>query len=163
MAHGLLAERRGAPHRTGPFGDAIMSIGTICTHLPETTTRSETIRRAAEQMAAQDVGSLIVTDDEGRPEGIVTDRDIVLRCVAEGLSPDDTFVGDVMTGGVSAVHQDTSVEVGLERMANDEVRRLAVVDDHDKVIGIVTLDDILGGIIEQTEEVGRLLREQVRV
>lgn len=140
-----------------------MSIGTICTHLPETTTRSETIRRAAEQMAAQDVGSLIVTDDEGRPEGIVTDRDIVLRCVAEGLSPDDTFVGDVMTGGVSAVHQDTSVEVGLERMANDEVRRLAVVDDHDKVIGIVTLDDILGGIIEQTEEVGRLLREQVRV
>jgi predicted transcriptional regulator len=63
---------------------------------------------------------------------------------------------------VSAVREDTSVEVGLERMANDEIRRLAVVDDADKVVGIVTLDDILGGIIEQTEDVGRLLREQVR-
>jgi CBS domain-containing protein len=139
-----------------------MTIGTICTRLPETTTRSETVRRAAEQMAAQDVGSLIVTDDAGRPEGIVTDRDVVIRCVAEGLSPDDMLVADVMTAGVSAVREDTSVEVGLERMANDEIRRLAVVDDADKVVGIVTLDDILGGIIEQTEDVGRLLREQVR-
>lgn len=140
-----------------------MTVGAICTRVPETTSRLDTIRTAAEQMAGQDVGALIVTDTEGHPEGILTDRDIVVRCVAEGLSPGDTTVGDIMTGGVTTVLQETRVEVALEMMANEEVRRLAVVNEADRVVGIITLDDIMGGIVEQTEEVGRLLRGQVHV
>jgi CBS domain-containing protein len=140
-----------------------MRIGAICTRLPETTTRLITVRHAAEQMALRDVGALIVTDAEGRAEGILTDRDVVIRCVAEGRSPEETAVEEVMSSSVTTAHEDTTVEIGLEMMANAEVRRLVVLNDAGRVVGIITLDDMLGGIIEQSDDVGRLLHGQVRI
>jgi CBS domain-containing protein len=96
------------------------------------------------------------------PEGIVTDRDIVLRCVAEELHPEKTKVARVMTTEVHTIHEDVSVEVALEEMADKEVRRLVVVNDAGRVAGIVSLDDFLEGIVEATTDVGRLLRRQVQ-
>jgi CBS domain-containing protein len=140
-----------------------MNIGSMCTRLPETTSRLDSVRHAATQMAGQDVGSLIVTDNTGRPEGIVTDRDIVVRCIAEGLGPDDTPVKDVMTDAVTTVLEGASVEDALALMADQEVRRLVVVADDGRIAGIVTLDDMLSRIVDQADEVGRLLRGQVQV
>lgn len=140
-----------------------MTVGQACTRLPEATTRLDTVAQAAYQMAAGDTGSLVVTNSGGEAEGILTDRDIVIRCVAEGLAPETTSVGEIMTARVSTIHEDARVEIGLEQMAEDEVRRLVVVNDAGRVSGIVSLDDFLSGIIEQADEVGRLLRAQVHV
>ena len=140
-----------------------MTVGQICTRFPEATTRLDTVAQAAYQMAASDIGALVVTNRSGEPEGILTDRDIVTRCVAEGLPPDTTPVETIMTEGVSTIHEDARVEIGLEQMAEEEVRRLVVVNDAGRVSGIVSLDDFLSGIIEQADEVGRLLRAQVHV
>lgn len=140
-----------------------MDIGEVCVRFPETTSARDTVQHAGAQMAASEVGALIVTGEEGRPEGILTDRDIVVRCVAEGLAPADTPVRDVMTESITTVFESDSIEAALEVMADQEVRRLVVVDAAGRVVGIVALDDLLSRIIDQADEVGRLLRGQVRV
>jgi CBS domain-containing protein len=114
-------------------------------------------------MLDQEVGTLVVTDGDGRPEGIVTDRDIVVRCVAEELAPARTKVRDVMTSDVHTVAEDTSLEAAMEAMADREVRRLIVINDAGRVCGIVSLDDFLEGLAATSEDIGRLLRRQVHV
>lgn len=140
-----------------------MNVGRICTRLPETTHADASVLAAAQQMAAQEVGSLVVTDSGGRPAGIVTDRDIVVRCLAEELPPGETTVSEIMTPGPVTVWEDTEVEAALETMADKEVRRLVVLDEAERAVGIVSLDDFLEGIMAQSVEVGRLLRRQVHV
>jgi CBS domain-containing protein len=140
-----------------------MNVGTICTRLPETTYVDTNVLAAAQQMAAQEVGTLVVTDGGGRPAGIVTDRDIVVRCVAEGLPVDNTKVSEIMTQSPVTVWEDTEVEAALETMADQEVRRLVVLDGAERVVGIVSLDDFLEGLMAASEDVGRLLRRQVHV
>ena len=139
-----------------------MNVAAICTRLPETISPEDTVLTASRQMMDHEVGTLVVTDGAGMPVGIVTDRDIVIRCVAEGLNPEKTKVARVMTTEVHTVHEDMSVEVGLEELADKEVRRLVVVNDAGRVAGIVALDDFLEGIVEATADVGRLLRRQVQ-
>jgi CBS domain-containing protein len=140
-----------------------MNVGRMCTRLPETTPVDASVLVAAQQMAAQEVGTLVVTDGEGRPTGIVTDRDIVVRCVAEGLPIEDTRVSEIMTPSPVTVWEDTEVEVALEMMADQEVRRLVVLDNAERVVGIASLDDFLEGLMEASEDIGRLLRRQVHV
>jgi predicted transcriptional regulator len=140
-----------------------MTVASICTRLPETTSGDETVLNVAKRMVSQDVGTLVVTDRDGEAEGIVTDRDIVIRCVAEGLKPDRTKVREVMSIEVQSVHEDTAVEVALEMMADKEVRRLVVVNSAGRVIGIVSLDDFLEGLVAASEDIGRLLRRQVHI
>jgi len=140
-----------------------MNVASICTRLPETITPADTVLSVARQMLEHEVGSLVVAGEDGVPEGIVTDRDIVLRCVAEELRPDKTEVRRIMTLEVHTVHEDAPIEVALEQMADKEVRRLVVVNDAGRVAGIVSLDDMLEGIVESTADVGRLLRRQVQV
>jgi CBS domain-containing protein len=140
-----------------------MKVGQMCTRLPETTDVHTSVLAAAQQMAAQEVGTLVVTDTGGRPTGIVTDRDLVVRCLAEELPPAETTVAEIMTRGPVTVWEDTEVEAALETMADKEVRRLVVLNDAERVVGIVSLDDFLEGIMAQSEEVARLLRHQVHV
>jgi CBS domain-containing protein len=140
-----------------------MTVASICTRLPETTSPDVTVLAAAQHMLAQDVGTLVVTDGEGHPEGILTDRDIVIRCVAEELAPARTKVRDVMTSDVHTVSEDATLEAAVETMADHEVRRLVVVNDAGRVCGIVSLDDFLESLATATEDIGRLLRRQVHV
>ena len=138
-----------------------MNVAAICTRLPETISRDDTVLTAAKQMLEHEVGSLVVTDEDGLPDGIVTDRDIVLRCVAEELRAEKTSMARIMTPEVHTVHEDAAIEAALEQMADREVRRLVVVNDAGRVAGIVALDDFLEGIVEAAADVGRLLRRQV--
>jgi CBS domain-containing protein len=140
-----------------------MTVASICTRLPETTSPEDTVLSAAQRMVSQEVGTLVVTDRDGQPEGIITDRDIVIRCVAEELQPSRTRVAQVMSRDVQTVHEDTAVEVALETMADREVRRLVVVNDAGRVAGIVSLDDFLEGVVAASEDIGRLLRRQVHL
>jgi CBS domain-containing protein len=140
-----------------------MTVASICTRLPETVSAKDTVLVAAQQMLEHDVGTLVVTDAEGQPEGIVTDRDIVMRCVAEELAPGKTKIRDVMTGDVHTVYEDETLEAALEMMADKEVRRLVVVNGAGRVSGIVALDDFLEGLVASAEDIGRLLRRQVHV
>ena len=102
---------------------------------------NETIQRAAGMMRDEGVGCLVVVE-RGRPFGIVTDRDLVVRGLAQGCDP-SAMVGDCTTYGplTASVHE--SIETVAGRMKLHGVRRLPILDDAGSAVGIVTADDLL--------------------
>jgi CBS domain-containing protein len=111
-----------------------------------------TIHDAAATMSTEGVGSLIVTDG-GRPVGMVTDRDIVLRGVARGV-PADGRIDSLMSMGVTTVAADADVSELVHVFGTHAVRRVPVVDG-DRVVGMVSLDDMM---IQLTTQLGDLTR-----
>lgn len=96
---------------------------------------------AAEVMRDQDVGVLPVSDG-GRTIGMLTDRDIVVRALADYKDPAQTQVREVITPRVSTVYFDQDVSDAAELMAKDQVRRLLVLDRQQKPVGILSLGDV---------------------
>jgi CBS domain-containing protein len=101
---------------------------------------NQTIREAASAMAEADVGSLPVGEND-RLVGMITDRDIVLRAVAQGRDP-KTPIRDVMTDHIEYCFEDDDVGSAAETMANLGVRRLAVLNRDKRLVGIVALSNI---------------------
>lgn len=100
----------------------------------------DTIERAAQAMGAIDAGILPVTDGE-RLIGMITDRDIAVRGVAEGCGP-DARVGDIMSQEVKYCFDDADTDEVLDNMAQIQVRRMPVVDHSKRLVGIVSLADL---------------------
>jgi CBS domain-containing protein len=113
----------------------VMTPDAVAAH-PETT-----LMAAAEMMRLLNVGSLPVIEDE-RVVGIVTDRDIVVRGLALGFNPRGATVADVMTRNVQTCSVDDDVEEVARQMRDLQVRRLLVVDEQERLIGIVSLGDL---------------------
>jgi CBS domain-containing protein len=112
----------------------------IMTHDPRTVDADDPVVEAARQMRDGDVGDVIVTR-EGQVTGIVTDRDIVVRAVADGRPPESTPVSDVTTSDVQALAPSQSVDEAVQAMREHDIRRLPVVDGG-RPVGIVSLGDL---------------------
>jgi CBS domain-containing protein len=112
----------------------------IMTRDPRTVDASDTIIDAARAMRDADIGDVIVTDG-GQVSGIVTDRDIVVRGVADGREPESTKVSDVCSTDVEAIEPDASVDDALRLMREHDIRRLPVVKDG-QAVGILSLGDL---------------------
>lgn len=139
-----------------------MSAGRICTRVTQTAAPEETIREAAARMDQEGVGTLVVLDDARRPIGILTDRDVAVRCVARSLDADATRVSQLMSVPVSSVHEDTPIESALRMMAGAKARRSLVVDSDGALVGVLALDDVLELLAEEAEAIGNLIRVQAR-
>ncbi|MDF3036455.1 MAG: histidine kinase, partial [Paucimonas sp.] len=114
----------------------------VMTQNPVSVSPQETIRRAAETMDDLNVGVLPVCDGP-RLVGLLTDRDIVVRAVAAGLSPSEAMVGEAMSVNVHRCFIDQPVDEVLEMMGDLQIRRLPVCDrDTGNLIGIVSLGDM---------------------
>ena len=135
-----------------------MSVGRICVRTVHVAAPDESVRQAAQRMQEANVGTLVVVDADRGPVGVLTDRDVTLRCVAAGLDPEATSIQDVMTAPVRSVHESTPIEDALRRMAGAETRRLVVTDDSGQLAGLLALDDVLELLVEEAEAIGRLLR-----
>lgn len=116
-----------------------------------------TVEEAAQAMADADVGSLPVLR-RGKAVGILTDRDIAIRVVAEGLSPRETRIEQVMTSDVVSCSEDEDVEAAARLMCDNRIRRLIVVDDVGEFAGVVSLADLA----LRSGEGERVLRELSR-
>ena len=108
---------------------------------------SETISRAAQRMAELDVGAMPICGEDDRLKGMLTDRDIVIKVIAEGRNPDEVTAGELGQGKPVTVGADDSVEVAIETMKDHAVRRLPVIDGHD-LIGIVSQGDLAREVAE---------------
>ncbi|WP_435348893.1 CBS domain-containing protein [Haloarchaeobius sp. HRN-SO-5] len=93
-------------------------------------------------MKEENVGSVVVEDDD-RPVGIVTDRDLTLKVLEPREDPGEVSVAQIMTENPTTVHEDDGVFDVTQTMLDAEVRRMPVVDDDGKIAGIVTLDDFV--------------------
>lgn len=105
-------------------------------------TPDESCTLAARLLHRHNVGSLPVCGADGKLRGIVTDRDIVLRCVAAESDPQTTKVREIMSRGVQYVTPADDVREATRKMATSQIRRLPVVDDGGKVIGMLSLGDM---------------------
>lgn len=137
-----------------------MSVGRICVRSVVVAEPDESVRDAARRMRSEEVGTLVVLDSEDRPEGILTDRDVVVRCVAEYEDPDAMPISAAMTGPVRTISEEAPVEDALSRMASGGTRRLVVTDDGERLVGVLALDDVLDLLAEEVETIGRLLGRQ---
>jgi CBS domain-containing protein len=115
------------------------TIRDVMTENPSTLEASATVQEAAELMEREDIGNVLVVEN-GEVQGIVTDRDIVVRVLAKGNGP-DASVREACTTDVKALSPDDSVQDAIEQMKQGDVRRLPVVDDG-KPVGIVSLGDL---------------------
>jgi len=113
----------------------------VMTTNPETLPESTTVREAAEAMRANDIGDVVVVDDNGKLSGILTDRDIVVRVVAEGRDPRTTRIGDIASRDLTAVSPEDPVDRAVQLMRDKAIRRLPAVDKG-KPVGIVSIGDL---------------------
>ena len=105
----------------------------------------ETVAVAARTLAQYNVGALPVCGSDGRLQGVVTDRDLVTRCLASGRSPAVTAVSEVMTAQVLAVDPDMDLVEAAQIMGSRQVRRLPVVEQG-RLCGMVSLGDLAGAM-----------------
>jgi len=117
-----------------------MKISEVMTRDVQTVRPDQPVQQAASFMLSADAGSIPVTDD-GRLIGMITDRDIAVRGVAKGYGP-DTPVRELMTDDVICVRDDDDVDDAAAKMSDAQVRRLPVIDDQERLCGIVSLGDL---------------------
>jgi CBS domain-containing protein len=122
-----------------------MDIKDIMTRDPVCVTPEATVREAAQIMKTEDVGLVPVVDDNGerRLVGVITDRDIALRCVAEGRDG-DCRVSEVMsTGNIATCQMNDHVNRVMDAMRTEKVRRIPIVDERGGLVGIVSQADVV--------------------
>jgi len=139
-----------------------MSSGKVCVRRVVFAEGRESVREAALRMTREEVGTLVVLDEARRPTGILTDRDVMVRCVAPGRDPEATAVAEVMSAPVASVEEATPVEDALDRMRVLRVRRLPVVDEQGALVGLLALDDVLELLAEESATIGAILRRPRR-
>jgi len=113
----------------------------VMTANPSTVSQKDSIRDAASIMAKEDTGVVPVVDGR-KVVGIVTDRDIVVRLVAEGKDPSTSKVSECMSKSVRSVKEDTPVDDVLALMSSAQVRRVPVINSNDELVGIISIGDI---------------------
>lgn len=118
-----------------------MKVSDIMTGHVVTVNQKDPITAAARLMKRHNLGALPVCDDSGKLRGLVTDRDIVTRCVAMDYDPADTQLREIMTRGVLTCKSTDDVEKAVSAMGREQVRRIPVTEDG-KPVGMIALADI---------------------
>ncbi len=127
-------------------------------------TPADTVSDAARLMKKEDIGPVLIVDNDSNKTlvGIVTDRDLVLKVIAEGLDPKTTRVQDVMSKKLVTCHTNDDVEKAMNAMAQFQLRRIPVVGENMKLVGIISQADVATRVDEprKTAEVVREISQE---
>ena len=115
---------------------------------------NESVLDAAKQLAQLNVGSMPICGEDDRLKGMITDRDIVVKVLAQGKDVSSTKVSEIAEGKPVTIGADDSVDEALKTMSENKVRRLPVIDGHD-LVGVVSIADLAGEIDD--DKVGDLV------
>ena len=128
----------------------------------EVTVRpNETISAAVHKLAEHDRGSLVVCDDEDKLVGIVTERDLVTKCFTSGKALDKIKIKDVMTKKVAVGNPEDDLSYAISVMKEKRIRHIPIVDAQEKVIGMISMRDLLGVQLEQCNTEVRFLTDYI--
>jgi len=120
----------------------MMQVSDVMTRNAECARPDDTLQQAARKMRDLDVGALPVCGNDERLAGMITDRDITIRAVAEGWDARGKRVGDILTEGISWCFEDQDVEEAARMMRERQIRRLVVLNRDKRLVGIVSLGDL---------------------
>ncbi|CEA09272.1 Hypoxic response protein 1 [Arthrobacter saudimassiliensis] len=132
----------------------MLTVREIMTGNAECIGENDTLEAAARKMADLDVGALPICGEDNRLKGVVTDRDIVVRVLAEGTDPRSVKAGELGTGEPVTIGADDGIDEAIETMKTHRIRRLPVIDGHD-LVGMLSQADIARNYPE--DEVGGLV------
>jgi CBS domain-containing protein len=130
---------------------AALRVAELMTRGVELVAAQATVQEAAVRMAEHDIGAVLVGSVE-RLEGVLTDRDVLLRLVVNGIDAAQVPVGEVMSTTVFTCLPDASPEEALREMQERQVRRLPVVDEGGRVVGIVVRSELLRALAGRAGE-----------
>ncbi|MGE5443187.1 MAG: CBS domain-containing protein [Ignavibacteriales bacterium] len=136
-----------------------MSIGNLCRREIICVNPGTTVKEVAKLMGEKNIGSTIVVR-EGKPIGILTDRDILLRVMNNGLDPEKTSVDEVMTEPIVTLREDTGLFEALQQIKGKGIRRFPIVDAKGNLQGIMTLDDILYLLGKEMSDVAIIIEKE---
>ena len=136
-------------------GSGSRQIRDVMTTNPQTVNEGDNLREAARIMKAQDTGVVPVVDGR-KIIGLITDRDIVVRGLAEGKNLESTNVNEVMTKSVRSVRETATIDEALDLMSKADIRRIPVVNDNQELVGIVSIGDI-SKMANREDKVGKTL------
>ncbi len=142
-----------------------VTVGEIAQRKVITGSEAETAEELAYKMREHGIGSVVIVNEKNEPIGIVTERDLVIKVVSRGLKPDEVVAKEIMSSPVITVEEDVDVNEAVEIMANKGIRRLPIVDEDGKLVGIVTMQDILRvepHILRTIEEEMERFKEELR-
>ncbi len=134
-----------------------MRVAEVMTRGVDPIDPAATVQEAATVMAELDVGSVLVGTPEGL-DGILTDRDIILRLVVDGRSSAHVPVREIMSTRIFSCREDDAIETVFTQMRERQIRRMPVVDEGGRPVGIVALSDI-ARFVESPERITETLRE----
>jgi CBS domain-containing protein len=137
-----------------------MTIANICVRNVDLAEKEESVWQAAVRMRQRAVGTLVIVDAAKQPIGIITDRDLMERVVAEGRDARNTLVGAIMTRDPMTIAEDEPTQVALPRMRRGGFRRLPVVNGQGTLVGLVSMDDILMLLSEELAQIGQLVKRE---
>ncbi|HEX9501246.1 MAG TPA: CBS domain-containing protein [Thermoanaerobaculia bacterium] len=129
----------------------------VMTPNPASVSEKDSIKRVAEIMKREDAGVVPVVNGR-KVIGMITDRDIVVRLIAEGKDPSNAKVNEAMSKQVRAVKEDTPINEVLQLMSREQIRRVPVTNNNNELIGIVSIGDIASDS-KETVKVGRTVEE----
>jgi CBS domain-containing protein len=132
----------------------------VMTKNPACCMPADSVSKAAQWMKKENVGSIpvIETEQSKKLVGIVTDRDIALKVVADGLDANSTTVANVMTQKVITCHIDDDLQKAVDAMAEYQLRRMPVVDNENKIVGIISQADVATRT-NQPEETAKMVKD----
>jgi CBS domain-containing protein len=136
-----------------------MAIGDYCRRDVRTVGIGETLRAAARKMEAEGVGCLVALEGT-RPRGVLTDRDVMLRVLRDGLDADATGVESALTEDPVTVNESSSLRVAAIVMRRRGLRRLPVVDSKGQLVGLIARDDLLGVVSRELVDVAAAVAAQ---
>lgn len=128
----------------------------IMTQTPQCIGEHQTLTEAARLLAGLDVGVLPICGDDGKLKGMLTDRDIVVKAIAEGRDPDETTAGSLAEGKPVYVLADDDVQEAMSLMKQHQIRRIPVIDDH-RLVGIISQADI--ALTASAKDTGRTVEQ----
>ncbi len=139
-----------------------MSVGEICSRTVTMVQRDESVMVAARLMREQHIGDVVVVEPQGednKPIGILTDRDIVLELVAKGVNLGEVTIGDAMSFELLTLPENMDLLEAVAEMRSHAVRRAPVVNDKGMLVGILSIDDILGIVTELLKDLSCLVNK----
>jgi CBS domain-containing protein len=141
-----------------------MTIGTLYSKSVATVGRDATAEEAARLMREKHVGALVVVNpgDSAIPLGVITDRDIVLEAVVQGIAPETVDVGSLMSSPAVTVPEEAGVLEALSRMAAQGVRRAPIVDRNGRLRGLASVDDLLPLLAQELARISVLINREQR-
>lgn len=142
-----------------------MTVGAFCSRIVVFVGKNDSIVDAAKLMREHHTGSVVVVEHAQRgavkPVGMITDRDLVVEVLAEEVDVDSVSVKDVMSSDPVVARENDSLADTLKRMRARGVRRVPVVDTEERIVGVLSVDDVLSLLASELDDIDSLiLREQ---